>query len=69
MIMAFTDLRGKKWLRLFWQAILIGYLGLISGDLISLALLGGWATPSARARLTAGASAPGPSDSAAMAIR
>ena len=42
-VMAFTSLRGKRWVRIAWQTLLILYVGLISGDLLSLALLGGWA--------------------------
>ena len=44
LIMAFTSLRGHRWMRLTWQAVLIGYVGLASGDLLSLALFGSWAT-------------------------
>jgi thiamine biosynthesis lipoprotein ApbE/transcriptional regulator of nitric oxide reductase len=42
-VMAFTHLRGMKWVRRAWQALLIGYVGLASGDLLSLSLLAGWA--------------------------
>ena len=42
-VMAFTHLRGMKWVRRAWQALLIGYVGLASGDLLSLTLLAGWA--------------------------
>ena len=41
-IVAFTSLRGKKWVRIGLQAGLIGYLGLINGDLLSQAMLVGW---------------------------
>lgn len=41
-LMAFTSLRGNRWLRWAWQAVLIGYVGLAAGDLLSLALFGGW---------------------------
>ncbi len=44
LVMAFTPLRGKRWIRLGWQAVLIGYVGLVSHDLLSLGLLAGWAT-------------------------
>ncbi len=40
---AFTDLRGKTWVRRGWQVVLIGYLGLVAGDLLSQSLLVGWA--------------------------
>ncbi|MCA9263993.1 MAG: FMN-binding protein [Planctomycetales bacterium] len=38
-----TRLRGNRWLRGVFQVALIGYLGLTNGDLISQALLEGWA--------------------------
>lgn len=41
--MAFTRLRGVRLLRIAFQLVLIGYLGLVNGDLISQALLVGWA--------------------------
>lgn len=43
LMMAFTRLRGSPRVRLVWQATLIGYLGLVSHDLLSLGLLTGWA--------------------------
>ena len=43
LVMAFTRLRGVRKVRIAFQLILIGYLGLINGDLISQALLAGWA--------------------------
>lgn len=39
---AFTNLRGKQWLRRIWQIVLIGYLGFINADLLSQALFVGW---------------------------
>ena len=41
--MSFTRLRGLRWVRLAWQGILIGYVGLVTHDFVSLALVGGWA--------------------------
>lgn len=41
--MAFTPLRGFRWTRLAWQAVLIGYVGLANHDFVSMALVGGWA--------------------------
>lgn len=41
-VMAFTNLRGRAWLRRVWQAVLIGYLGFVNADLVSQALLVGW---------------------------
>lgn len=43
-VLTFSSWRGVRWLRWTWNAVLIGYLGLISGDLLSQALLAGWAT-------------------------
>ena len=43
LLMAFTKLRGVRWLRVAFQLVLIGYLGLVNGDLLSQALLVGWA--------------------------
>ena len=42
-LIAFTPLRGKRWLRIVWQAVLIGGFGLWLGQLLSLALFAGWA--------------------------
>lgn len=43
LIITFSKLRGKPAARLIWQVILIGGFGLWFGDLLSLALLVGWA--------------------------
>lgn len=43
LVMAFTPLRGKSWLRVAWQIITVAVLGFVTGDLISQALLAGWA--------------------------
>jgi len=43
LLMAFTRLRGVRKLRIAFQLVLVGYLGLVNGDLISQALLVGWA--------------------------
>lgn len=40
---ALTRLRGHKSLRLGFQLVLIGYLGFINGDMLSQAMLVGWA--------------------------
>ena len=42
-IVAFTKTGKNKKIRLFHQALLIGYLGLINGDILSQALFSGWA--------------------------
>ncbi len=44
LLMSFTSLRGRPWVRVAWQLILVGYVGLVNHDLLSLALFGGWAT-------------------------
>lgn len=43
LLMSFTALRGRAWFRLPFQAVLIVWLGLINGDLLSLAMFAGWA--------------------------
>jgi Na+-translocating ferredoxin:NAD+ oxidoreductase RnfG subunit len=43
LVIAFTNLRGRIWLRRVWQVVLIVYLGLINVDLLSQALFVGWA--------------------------
>ncbi len=43
LVMALSNLRGVRWARCAWQAILIGYVGLISGEMLSLELFAGWA--------------------------
>ena len=44
LVMSFTSLRGHRRVRVAWQCFLVGYVGLVNHDLLSLALLGGWAT-------------------------
>ncbi len=41
-VMGLTRLRGIAWLRIGFQVLLIGYLGLTSGELLSLAMFVGW---------------------------
>ena len=43
LLIAFTRLRGIAVVRIVFQLILIGYLGLMNGDMISMAMLVGWA--------------------------
>ena len=43
LVMSFTSLRGHRWARIAWQLLLVGYVGLVNHDLLSLALLSGWA--------------------------
>jgi thiamine biosynthesis lipoprotein ApbE/Na+-translocating ferredoxin:NAD+ oxidoreductase RnfG subunit len=42
LVMSFTHLRGHRGARVVWQLFLVGYVGLVNHDLLSLALLGGW---------------------------
>jgi polyferredoxin len=41
--MALTPLRGKAWFRRPYQLLLVVWLGLINGDLLSMAMFVGWA--------------------------
>lgn len=41
-VMSFTRWRGSRPARLAWQLLVVGYLGLVNHDLLSLALFGGW---------------------------
>ena len=43
LLMTFTSLRGKRWMRWVHHALLIGYAGLFSGAMISQGLFVGWA--------------------------
>ncbi len=43
LVMAFSNLRGQRSLRVSYQLVLVVYLGFINGDMISQALLVGWA--------------------------
>ncbi|MCB1064298.1 MAG: FMN-binding protein [Verrucomicrobiae bacterium] len=43
LLIAFTRLKGKKWLRVAFQVVLVVYLGFINADMLSQALLIGWA--------------------------
>lgn len=42
-VIAFTGLKGNRKLRFVFQAVLIGYLGFVNADMLSQALLVGWA--------------------------
>jgi polyferredoxin len=42
-VLGMTSLKGRKWLRVSFQILVIGYLGLINGDLLSMAMFNGWA--------------------------
>lgn len=43
-LMTFTHLRGRRWVRRLYQAALIGYVGLVTGDLLAQSLFAGWAS-------------------------
>ncbi len=43
LVIAFTRLRGRRWLRVAFHLVLIGYLGFVNADMVSQALLVGWA--------------------------
>lgn len=43
LILSFTSLRSYRSARVGWQLLLVIYVGLLNHDLLSLALLGGWA--------------------------
>ncbi len=38
-----TRLRGLRWIQVLWLLMLVAYFGLVTGNLISLAVLTGWA--------------------------
>ena len=42
-ILGLTHLRGRRWLRISYQVLVISWLGLSNGDMVSQALLLGWA--------------------------
>jgi hypothetical protein len=43
MIIGMTQLRAHRWLRVAFQLVVIGYLGLVAGNLLSQAMIVGWA--------------------------
>jgi polyferredoxin len=42
MVVAFSRLRGNRWVRIGFQVLLVGYLGFLNGDMLSQAQLVGW---------------------------
>ena len=42
LLIAFTRLRGRRWLRLAFQVVLVAYLGFVNADMLSQALLVGF---------------------------
>ncbi len=53
-VVAFTSLRGVGWVRVAFQLVVVGYLGLVNGDLVSQASLVGWARYGVPWRTSAG---------------
>lgn len=53
-VMAFTSLRGMAWCRHLHHALLVGYAGFVSGEMLSQGLLVGWASNSMPWRSAAG---------------
>lgn len=49
-----TRLRGRAWIATLWSIVLIGYFGLCTGNLVSQALLVGWASAGVPWRLAPG---------------
>jgi hypothetical protein len=43
LLMSLTSLRGHRWFRFAFQVVLLVYLGLVNGDLLSVAMHVGWA--------------------------
>lgn len=54
MLIGLTRLRGIRWLQVCWALVLISYFGLVTGNLISLAVLMGWAAEGVAWRLAPG---------------
>ena len=54
LVIGLTSLRGKKWVRVPFLFVLVGYLGLTNGDMLSQALLVGWAKNGVPLRSVAG---------------
>ncbi len=42
LVLAFTGTYGRRWVRLSFQALVIGYVGFLNGDLLAQSLLAGW---------------------------
>jgi len=54
LLLAFTNLRGRRWVRIGFQLLVIGYLGFVNGDMVSQSLLAPWAQNGAPWRLAPG---------------
>jgi NosR/NirI family transcriptional regulator, nitrous oxide reductase regulator len=53
-LIAFSHHRGKNWVRRALQISVIGYIGIINGDLIAQSLLSGWAASAVPWRMAPG---------------
>lgn len=53
-VISSTRLRGRAWIATLWSIVLIGYFGLCTGNLVSQALLVGWASAGVPWRLAPG---------------
>ncbi len=53
-VMSFSRLRGYRGLRIVFQLMLVGYFGFVNGDMLSQALLVGWAQSGVPWRLAPG---------------
>ena len=42
-LMTFGFFRGRRWVRRVFQIVVIGYVGILNGDLLAQSLLAGWA--------------------------
>jgi hypothetical protein len=54
LLIGLTSLRGRRWIRWPFLAVLVGYLGFVNGDMLSQALLVGWAGHGVPMRSAAG---------------
>jgi NosR/NirI family nitrous oxide reductase transcriptional regulator len=65
LVVGLTPLRGRRWVRGALLVVLVGYLGFVNGDLVSQALLAGWAQHGVPWRTMLG---PGVLTAAALAV-
>ena len=56
-VIGMTRLRGSRRVRIGWNVMLAGYFGLVTGNLISLAVVTGWAAQGFAWRLAPGMAA------------
>ncbi len=54
LVIGLSSLRGRRWIRIPFLLVLVGYLGLTNGDMLSQALLVGWAKNGVPLRSVAG---------------